>query len=237
MSHIPFHPAPGFGDLLPGSFVVPQNPVRSDGTPMVPSIQATAPGQVIKLPSLADLVAASFVVPQNPIMPQRGMSGLGCGCGGGCSAQFGADGGANYYALNGLMDSWNGLAGLGDTVTPIVGTDAVSTWLAAQGSIGLTLADNTTLLGFTLPNWGWGAAALGVLYIGSDLFGKGHAASKRYARAYAQNPRIVRVRNMDGFVNATGFHPIRGSKGYDQDRADDPELYSKKRRSKARRKR
>jgi hypothetical protein len=186
MSHIPFHPAPGFGDLLPGSFVVPQNPVRSDGTPLVPSVQATAPGMVVRVPSLADLLQASFVVPENPL--RRGMSGLGCGCGGGCSAQFGSDGGANYYALNGLMDGWNGLAGLGDAApTPIVGTDAISTWLAAQGSIGLTLADNTTLLGFTLPNWGWGAAAVAALYIGSDLFSKGHAASKRYARSYASS--------------------------------------------------
>lgn len=160
MSHLPFHPAVGFGDLAPGWFVLPQNPVRSDGTPLVPSIQATAPGQGIQLPSLADLVAGSFVVPQNPLLPKVGMSGLGCGCGGG----FGCDGGANYYALNGL-------AGLGDTTTPIVGTDAVSTWLAAQGSMGLTLADNTTLLGFTLPNWGWGAAALAAAVAASSFMG------------------------------------------------------------------
>ena len=185
MAHLPFHPAPGLGDLLPGSFVVPQNPVRGDGTPLVPSVQATAPGMVVRVPSLADLLQASFTLPQNPLRP--GMSGLGCGCGGGCSAQFGSDGGANYYALNGLEPfGWNGLAGLGDAAAtpPIVGTDAISTWLADKGSMGLTLADNTTLLGFTLPNWGWGAAAVAALYIGSDLFGKGHAASKRYARAY-----------------------------------------------------
>ena len=170
MSHLPFHPAVGFGDLAPGWFVLPQNPVRSDGTPLVPSIQATAPGKAIQLPSLADLVAGSFVVPQNPLLPKVGMSGLGCGCGGG----FGCDGGANYYALNGL-------AGLGDTTapTPIVGTDAISAWLADQGSFGLTLADNTTLLGMTLPNWGWGAAALAAVWVASEFMGGSSGGRRR----------------------------------------------------------
>jgi hypothetical protein len=91
MSHIPFHPAIGFGDLLPGSYAVPQNPIRDVGTPMVPSRRMITGGQVA---TMGDLLPGRFVVPQNPLVntmlyghnlgsgapPQTGMSGLGCGC-------------------------------------------------------------------------------------------------------------------------------------------------------------
>jgi len=89
MSHLPFHPAPGLGDLLPGMFVVPQNPIRDAGTPLVPSVQATAPNQVMRVKHIGELLSAAFVVPQNPIVrtlatggQTSGMAGLGCmGCG------------------------------------------------------------------------------------------------------------------------------------------------------------
>lgn len=45
--------------------------------------------------------------------------------------------------------------------------------------------------------------------------------------AIVRNPgKIKTARNIEaGFYNATGFHPIRSSRDYDQDRADDPEDY------------
>ncbi len=188
MSHLPFHPAPGLGDMAPGWFALPQNPLtQSDSTVLVPTIQATAPGRVVRFPTLADLVQASFAVPQNPVrtelaMSMAGLKGLGCG-GMGCGCPgFGCDGGKDFYALNGLGQ------------TP--GTDPVSQWLAGTGSIGTTLADDYTLAGITLPTWGWIAAAGAAFYVATDLFGKGAAGTKRLAgRAgkrlsqYSQNPK------------------------------------------------
>lgn len=92
MSHIPFHPAIGFGDLLPGEFVVPQNPIRDAGTPLVPSTVAVMGGKPYRTPHLADLLPGKFVVPQNPLITTvtNGYSGIpqhshaGCGCGGAC---------------------------------------------------------------------------------------------------------------------------------------------------------
>lgn len=104
MARMNYHMAPGLGDLIPGWFVVPQNP-----------IQAAAQGGVKYIPKMGELIGASFVVPQNPLkralglpeappsMLQRGstwveemyakaksavgLSGMGCGgcgCGGSC---------------------------------------------------------------------------------------------------------------------------------------------------------
>lgn len=78
-----FHPSPGLGDLLPGWFVVPQNPIRPDSTVMVPSVQATMPGQIGRRPHMGEFLPATFSVPQNPIVKNlaSGMGGLACGCG------------------------------------------------------------------------------------------------------------------------------------------------------------
>lgn len=92
MSQINFHPAPGLGDLMNAWFVVPQNPLRGDPTVLVPSVQATAPGKILRKPRLGDFVAGSFVVPQNPLRKQLGMGGCGCaGCGGGSTGLQGLD--------------------------------------------------------------------------------------------------------------------------------------------------
>ena len=102
MSHIQRHPAPGFGDLMPGWYSVPQNPIRDAGTALVPS--ANSMGQVTRVPRMGELMAASFTVPQNPLMAalstvgrDQSLSGLrGCaGCGGG---------GVNPYGMQGLGD-------------------------------------------------------------------------------------------------------------------------------------
>lgn len=88
MAHIGHHPAPGLGELIPGWFVVPSNPI-------VPTY---------RIPGIGELLPASFPIPQNPLiaaissppgygMPNSrgmcgmavGMAGLGsdCGCIGG----------------------------------------------------------------------------------------------------------------------------------------------------------
>jgi hypothetical protein len=73
------------GDLLPGYFVVPNNPITSAaGGP-----GATGIGRVAHV---GELMPASFVVPENPLMnalvtvgrgpaSQKSLSGLGGGCG------------------------------------------------------------------------------------------------------------------------------------------------------------
>lgn len=86
MPTLDFHPAPGIGELMPGHFAVPQNPMLRDA------------GVMIRQPKLGELMPGYFTVPQNPLLNElNGMSGLtgkakegvgGCGCGcngtGGC---------------------------------------------------------------------------------------------------------------------------------------------------------
>jgi hypothetical protein len=99
MAHLSFHPAPGLGDLLAGYFVVPQNPIRDAGTPLVPSVQATHPNKVMRVKHIGELLRASFTVPQNPLIrtladggQTSGMAGLGCS-GLGCLGATGVFGG------------------------------------------------------------------------------------------------------------------------------------------------
>lgn len=219
---MPFHPAPGLGDLAPGWFALPQNPLNmQDSTVLVPTMSATAPGRWVKTPMLGDLVAGSFAVPQNPVRnnlvaSMTGLRGLACGC----QSGFGCDGGRDFYSLNG------GLRGLGQ----VLGTDAVSVWLATNGgTTGQWLADETTLAGFTIPMWGWLAGGAAAAFVVSDLFSKGHAARKRYA----QNPR--RRVNVGGYLNSTGFHPIRSSGDYDPDRVDEYYQYAPKKKKRSKR--
>ena len=149
MPHLPFHPAPGLSDLAPGWFVLPQNPLTmGPSTVLVPTMAATAPGRWTRTPTLADLVQASFPVPQNPVVQNlvmglqglrgmRGCCGLGCG-GGGCGQPY-------------------GLNGLGQTP----GTDALSTWLAANGGspsrskilAGCSAADSASCLRSCSTGW------------------------------------------------------------------------------------
>ena len=232
MSQLPFHPAPGFGDLAPGWSVVPQNPIHSDGTDLVPSIQATAPGHVIQIRRLGDLVAASFVVPQNPIvdalknsMAKAGMSGcggLGCGCAG-----FGCDGGAEFYSLNGL--------GQLDTSSLSNFISSVPTWAQEPSMIA------------SIPNWAfYGGLAVGAYMIfmpgGKEYRGKARALRSQY-RGYrrfgqtlaAQNPRRRNESISEGYYNRTGFHPIRSADDYDPEAVGESRAYATRKRRTARR--
>lgn len=64
MAHIGLHPAPGLGELIPGWFVLPSNPISPAG----------------RIPSMGELLPATFPIPQNPlvaaIMAPRGGCGL-----------------------------------------------------------------------------------------------------------------------------------------------------------------
>jgi hypothetical protein len=71
MSHINRQLAPGFGDILPGNFVLPQNPF-------------THPLAGVRVPHLAELLPAKFAIPENPLLNAlqgKTMPGQGCGCG------------------------------------------------------------------------------------------------------------------------------------------------------------
>lgn len=89
-----YHPAPGLGDLLPGFFVVPQNPIQ--------------PVKYIR--GIAEILPGSFPVPQNPVKDfTRGQTKLigqgvsGCGCGGSCG---GCNGQINGVGVGDLSTDW-----------------------------------------------------------------------------------------------------------------------------------
>lgn len=130
MSQINFHPAPGLGDLSPGWFVVPQNPLRGDSTVLVPSVQASAGGRVVRKPHIGEFVAASFVVPQNPVARNlmTGMNGLGCGCSTPACGDFRYQGGLQGFDVA-SVETWAGQpSGLS------VGSMALPNWLVYGGA-------------------------------------------------------------------------------------------------------
>lgn len=216
--HLPYHPAPGFGELLPGSFVVPQNPIRDAGTALVPSVQAKALGRVVRVPHIAELMPASFDIPQNPlrdallsasVVNTQSTKGMGCvGCGAGL----------------------DGLGSMGDLSASF---NSVTTWLTAP---------LFTVAGIGVAPWMLGLAGVGAYMLfapggsayrsASSQLRSQHRGYRRLGRAIgaASNPRrraarrrksnSRRRRNIaEGFYNATGFHPIRASYDYSPRRA------------------
>jgi hypothetical protein len=232
MPHLPFHPAPGLSDLAPGWFVLPQNPLTmGPSTVLVPTMAATAPGRWTRTPTLADLVQASFPVPQNPVVQNlvmglqglRGMRGC-CGIGSdvwddpwegrpqGSQPQWGqGQWGQNQWTRfaglgcgGGGCGQPYGLNGLGQTP----GTDALSTWLAANGgSPGTWLADTQTLFGFTLPMWGWLAGGAAAAFAASSLLSKSGGRKRNPRRNPPGNRAIA------GYGSTT-MNPHRVITGY-----------------------
>jgi len=164
MSNLNIHPAPGFGDLTAGFYVVPQNPIRR------------AQEGISKVPALGDFMAACFAVPQNPVldyavgqvkplgqgagaMPglhnvnsgSKGMGSMGCGCGGGCG-------------------------GMGTLSTDIAAFTADLT------AGNFTQALTTDTIG-GVPTWGW-LAGLALFYM-SFVGGGKHSRVSRARRAYS----------------------------------------------------
>lgn len=154
MSMLNFHPAPGLGDLLPGFFVVPQNPI-------------TDTQGVTYVPRIGDILPASYAVPQNPIKDymsgrlnligrEPGVPGKvngklsGCGCGGTCG----------------------GCGGLGDISSDF---SKITTDLSA-GNYSQAIQDPI----FGIPLWAIGAGLLALFFVG----GEKHSYAGRTRRAY-----------------------------------------------------
>ena len=166
--NIAFHPAPGLGELMPGWFVVPQNPI-------------TDTGGVTYTPGIGDILPGCFAVPQNPIKdavtgsvvplatsPGAGggmvngqpvtpasLSGRGgCGCGGGC-------GGGCAGGMGDITSEW-----------------AILTGDLSAGNL-MNVAQDTL---FSVPVWAIaGVVALVVFAGGSESH---YNRARRAARAY-----------------------------------------------------
>jgi hypothetical protein len=135
MAHIGRHPAPGFGELIPGSFVVPSNPIAPRGY----------------IPHIGELLPASFTVPQNPLVaamltpPGSGMpdtgggpgsgldSGLGCGCSTGCGSGMCGSRGRGLSGLGSDCGCIGGMCGCGMGDLGQFGMDPMTLALLAGG--------------------------------------------------------------------------------------------------------
>lgn len=163
--NIPFHPAPNraLGELLPGFFDVPQNPItaREYGIGYTPTLGEIMPGM--------------FTVPQNPIvafgtgnvlpigvMPGApgtlngqpigsSMAGMGCGCGGG-----------------------NGGCGCGGGMGDVSADLSVFMSDLTAGNISQAMSD--PIFGF--PAWGFVAAGIAAFF----YFGAPSEGSSRIRR-------------------------------------------------------
>ena len=157
MAQLNYHPAPGMGDLLPGFYVVPQNPVQ--------------PVKYIR--GISEILPGSFPVPQNPVkdytrgqtklIGQTGVGDCGCGCGGsgGCGGQI------------------NGIRGLGDFSTDygtFTGNLSAGNYMAALQSTF-----------FGVPVWAVAGALVLVMFAGGQkhsYVGRGRRAARAAASAF-----------------------------------------------------
>lgn len=108
MSHIPFQLAPGLGELLPGNFVLPQNPLH--------------PMAGVRVPHVGELLPAKFSQPENPLLRAVREVKPGCGCrhGLGCPC-----------ALTGLGD----LGFLGIDMSTVIPDWPWTTWAMVGGGL------------------------------------------------------------------------------------------------------
>jgi hypothetical protein len=166
MAGINFHPAIGLGDLMPGWYAVPQNPI------------AAAKQGITKAPSLGDIVQGSYVVPQNPLanfvagkvapLGQKSGGGKGCGCGGSCGG-CGSGGSVNGVGLSG---------------TGVLSTDASQTWTdLSSGNLSAFFSDLGSMLTDPVP-WAlnaplWGVAIAGYFAV-NMLMGHEVTVSRRH---------------------------------------------------------
>ena len=217
--HLPFHPAPGLGDLLPGSFVVPQNPILDAGTALVPSVQAAAGGRVVRVPHIGELLPARFDVPQNPlrdallsasVVKTQSTKGMGCvGC----------------------MAGLDGLGGMGDLSSSIT---SITSWFSKP---------LFTIAGFNVMPWHVALAGVGAYMLfapGGSEYRAASRALRAQHRGYRRAGRAIgeaanpkrrrrsrrarnarrRRRNVAGFHDQAGiFHPIRAAADYSAKRA------------------
>ena len=144
MAFTNIHPAPGMGELMPGFFVVPQNPITMAQTGM---------GYFARM---GELLPASFSVPQNPIVNNfatgmQGMGTLGCGGNKGCAAGF--TGALSGGSIGELVD--------GHFVVPQNPITAAAAGMGGLGSLG---EFDASML--NPASWGMGTFAI----VGIGLF-------------------------------------------------------------------
>lgn len=176
MPFIYTHPAPGFGDLLPGWFVVPQNPILDAmGIPPTP---------VAKVQSMGELLPGKFVVPQNPLIGQLaagvmvGPGGKGTGITGcGCLGQMGCSCGNEHV---------NGLGGLGGVTDMFAG-------IAADPMQLVWIGGGMLLLFLLLGRKGGGEYKTELSRAKTEYMERVTDAKRRYGRGYSRLGRAART--------------------------------------------
>ena len=159
------HPAPGLGEMLPGWYDVPQNPIKA------------ATQGVRYTQGIGEIIGAVYSVPQNPVkdfmkgevraLGTQGVGDCGCGCGGGGGC--GSKGKINGIGVNGLgtiTDDWN----------------KIQADMSA-GSYTTILTDTV----FGVPMWAGLAAVTLMMFIGGDkhsYVGRGRRAARAAASAW-----------------------------------------------------
>lgn len=83
--------APGFGDILPGNFVVPQNPISH-------------PMAGVRIPHVGELMPARFAEPENPLL--NALAGRTMPGSGGCGSCAGGMGALDLSSITGSVSSW-----------------------------------------------------------------------------------------------------------------------------------
>jgi hypothetical protein len=88
MAHIPFHPAPGLGELMPGMFTIPQNPITMarHGVTYTPTAAEVIPFKTRETNGLCKSFASIRGVGGGFGCGCGSLSACGCGGGGGCTA-------------------------------------------------------------------------------------------------------------------------------------------------------
>jgi hypothetical protein len=120
MATLTFHPAPGLGDLIPGSFVVPQNPVTA-------GIQRVA--------TIGEILPGFYPVPQNPLAGAntknfgRMPGDCGCGCAGAGTCRSSAGMGALSDYIPEIPESVAGIP-----VTYLLGGALLAYFILSRGS-------------------------------------------------------------------------------------------------------
>jgi hypothetical protein len=163
MSHIALHPAPGLGEMLPGWFSVPNNPIKSGYE------------QAAYTPHVGELMPAKFSIPENPLV--RALAGYGMGY---CSAGMGGLGAdaavpSWWDTIVGALFPPAGVISAGQRVSANVGE-------AAEGTFGGLLPD--------VGQWPWyywvGLIAGGTVLVwamtpgGTEYAKKKRAAQREY---------------------------------------------------------
>lgn len=148
------HPAPGLGEMLPGWFDVPQNPIAN-------GVRYTR--------GVGEIIGAAYTVPQNPVkdfmkgqvkaLGTQGVGDCGCGCGGA--------GGCGGGQLNGI-----GLSGIGT-----IADDWAKVQADMSGGNYTGILSDTV---FGVPIWAGLAVLVGAMFLG----GEQHSYAGRGRRAY-----------------------------------------------------